>query len=89
MKVFYLNHADGPLACLMTSSAIEAANSAVQEIFTYIYSTIDEDSSTPCNKVMLKTVRGTYYIFTDKEKAEFACQSLQIVLAFTHNSSYS
>ena len=46
---------DGSLARLMPSSAIEAANSAVREIFTD--STIYEDSSTPCNKVTLKTVR--------------------------------
>jgi len=61
---------DGPLARLMPSSAIEAANSAVREIFTD--GTIDEDSPTPCDKVTLKTVRGTYQTFTDKEKAEFA-----------------
>ena len=45
---------DGPLAHLMPSSAIEAANSAVGEIFTD--GTIDEDSPTPCDKVTLKTV---------------------------------
>jgi len=45
---------DGPLAHLMPSSAIEAANSTVFEIFTN--GTIDEDSPTPCNKVTLKTV---------------------------------
>ena len=61
---------DGPLARRMTSSAIEAANSAVREIFTD--DTIDEDSPTPCDKVTLKTVRGTYQTFTDKEKVEFA-----------------
>ena len=53
----------------MPSSAIEAANSAVREIFTD--GTIDEDSPTTCDKVTLKTVRGTYQTFTDK-KAEFA-----------------
>ena len=29
-------------------------------------------NATPCDKVTLKTVRGTYQTFTDKEKAEFA-----------------
>ena len=33
---------------------------------------LDEDNPTPCDKVTLKTVRGTYQTFTDKEKAEFA-----------------
>ena len=64
---------DGPLARLMQSSAIEAANSAVREIFTD--GTIDEDSPTPCNKVTLKTVRGTYQMFTDKEKAKRAAKN--------------
>jgi len=41
---------DGPLACLMPSSAIEAANSTICEIFTN--GTIDEDSPTPCNKLI-------------------------------------
>ena len=64
-----LPKSDGPLARLMPSSAIEAANSAVREIFTD--GTFDEDSPTPSNKVTLKIVRGTYQMFTDKEKAEF------------------
>ena len=54
----------------MPSSAIEAANSAVREIF--FNGNIDEDSPTPCVKVTLKTLRGTYQTFTDKETAEFA-----------------
>jgi len=42
----------------------------MHEIFTD--GTIYEDSPTPCNKVTLKTVCGTYQTFTYKEKAEFA-----------------
>ena len=60
---------DGPLALSMPSSAIEAANSAVREILTN--KPIDEDSPTPC-KITSKAVRGTYQIFSDKEKAELA-----------------
>jgi len=40
---------DGLLTCLMPSSTIEAANSAVCEFFTE--GTINEDSPTPCDKV--------------------------------------
>ena len=61
---------DGLLALSMPSSAIEAANSVVREILTN--NPIDEDSPIPCSKIMLKTVRGTYQINTDKEKAKLA-----------------
>ena len=61
---------DGSLAPLMPSSTIQAANSAVREILTN--NPIDEDSPIPCSKTTLKTVRGTYQIFTDKEKVELA-----------------
>ena len=61
-KVFYVPKSDGPLVRLMPSSGIEAANSAVCEFFTY--GTIDEDedeeNTTACPKVTLKTVHGTY-----------------------------
>ena len=45
-----------------------AANSAVREILAN--KPIDEDSPSPCYKVMLKAVHGIYQVFTDKEKAE-------------------
>jgi len=45
---------DGPLACLMPSSAIEVANSAVCEIFTD--GTINDNSPTPCDKVSFSFV---------------------------------
>ena len=55
----------------MPSSVTEAANSAVREIFTN--GTIDaEDSPTPYDKVILKTVHGTYKTITGKEKLAFA-----------------
>ena len=47
-----------------------AANNAVREILTN--NPIDEDSPSPCNKIMLKAVLGTYQVFTEKEKAEVA-----------------
>ena len=47
----------------MSSSAIEAANSAISEIFIFTYGSTDEDSPTACNKVALKTVRRTYQKF--------------------------
>ena len=53
---------NGPLVCLMPSSAIEAANSAASE-FLPMPGTIDEDSPTVCDKVIFKTVRGTYQEF--------------------------
>ena len=46
---------------LLSSSAIEAANSNVSEFFTH--GTIDEDSPTTCDKVTLKTVLGKYQEF--------------------------
>lgn len=52
------------MAHLMPSSAIEAANSVVHEIFTD--GTIDEGCPAPYDKVTLKTVRGIYQMFTDK-----------------------
>ena len=65
-----LTKSDGPSARLMLSLAIDAANSAVRGVFTD--GTINEDSPTPCDKVTLTTVHGTYQTFTDKEKAEYA-----------------
>ena len=59
---------DGLVALLIPSSDIKAANSAVREFLTN--KPIDEDSPTPCNKITLKTVRGTCQIFSDKEKSE-------------------
>ena len=60
--MFYVPKSDGPLVRLMPSSAIEAANSAVWDFFTY--GTIDEDedeeNTTACHEVALKTVHGTY-----------------------------
>ena len=50
----------------MPSSVIEVVNNAVCEIF--INGTIDENSPTSCDKVTLKTVCGTYQMFTGKEK---------------------
>ena len=50
----FLPKPDGPLAHLKPSSAIEAANSAICEILTY--GMISEDSPSPCNKVIFKTV---------------------------------
>ena len=57
----------------MLSSAIVTANSTVCEIF--IDDTIDEDSHTPCDKVTVKTVHGTYQVFTDKENAKRAAEN--------------
>ena len=59
------------MARLIPSSAIEAANSAVREILPMALS-MKTCSPTPCDKVTLKTVCGTYQTFTDKQKAEFA-----------------
>ena len=61
---------DGPLARLKLSSAIEDDNSAVRGIFTD--GTINEGNPTPCDQVTLNTVRGTYQMLPNKEKAEFA-----------------
>ena len=58
------------LALSMPSIAIEAANSAVTEVLAN--NLIEEDSPSPCNKVMLTAVHGTYQVFTDKVKAELA-----------------
>ena len=67
---------DGPLARLIPSSAIEAANSAVREIFTY--GTIDEDSPTPCDKVTLKTVRETYQSLLTKKRQNYMQSSYTV-----------
>ena len=67
---------DGPLARLKPSSAIEDVNSAVREIFTY--GMIGEDSPTPCNEAIFKTVCGTCQTFTDKENTEFAKEWLKM-----------
>ena len=50
----------------MPSLVLEVVNNGVREIF--IIGTIDEDSSTLCDKVTLKTVCGTYQTFTGTEK---------------------
>ena len=62
-KVFYLNQMVLWYIHLMPSSTIEVANRTVSE-FSFTHGTIDEDSLTACNKVSLKTVRGTYQEFT-------------------------
>ena len=43
-------------------------NSAVRGILAN--NPIDEDSPSPCNKIMLKAVHETYQVCTDKAKAE-------------------
>ena len=49
----------------MPGRAIEAANNVVSEFFTHgtSHGTINEDSSTGCDKVTLARVRGTYQEF--------------------------
>ena len=47
----------------MPSSAIEAANSAIREIFIFTLGSTNEDSPTACDKVALKMVHKTYQEF--------------------------
>ena len=44
---------------------------------------IDEDSPSPCNKIMLKAVHRTYLVFTDKEKAELARRAAEHGITLT------
>ena len=57
----------GSLVCLMPSSAVEIAISAVSE-FLPMHGTINKDSPTACNKVTLKTVCGTYQEYQNGHK---------------------
>ena len=75
---------DGPLTTLMSSSAIQAANSAVRTKMLESSSRVANDDEN--SDVSKARHRGSYQFFTPMEKVEFGRRELCWVQNYVYNS---